>query len=201
MTIDWALVLISYLLVGAALLGGLLIHHRLTRVRRSAWVRAAMKAIEPERRTFGYKVFADLAAPALGGVFVWAFWPVALAFMAKWKLDEVREQRGTNGLRLGGAERPEVEPEDLLQPKTIEEIEQREIVQDPLGAVPALPFGHLAAGWISFRSQLEPGDEIWSFCAVKPEYWGREEQLSGYAAVRLGEVVGHFVARRGRPAN
>jgi hypothetical protein len=201
MTIDWALVVTSYFLVGAALLIGLLLHHRLTRVRRSDWVRVAMEAVEPERRTLGYKVRADLAAPALGGVFVWAFWPVALALMAKWKLDEVREQRGTNGLRLGGAERPEVEPEDLLQRTTIEEIEQREIVQDPLGAVPALPFGHLSAGWIRFRSHLEPGDEIWAFRAVRSDDWGGEEQLSGYAAVRLGKVVGHFVARRGRPAN
>jgi hypothetical protein len=200
MTIDWALVLTSYLLVGAALLGGLLIHHRVTRVQRSAWVRAAMEAVEPERRTFGYKVRADLAVPALAGVFVWAFWPVALALMAKWKFDEGREQRRTSGGGQGRVERPEVEPEDLLQPATIEEIEQREIVQDPLGAAPALPFGHLAAGWIRFRSQLLPGDEIWSFRAVKPNDWGGEEQLSGYAAVRLGEIVGHFVARRARPA-
>jgi hypothetical protein len=198
MTIDWALVITSYLLVGGVLLIGLLLHHRLTRVRRSAWVRAATEAIEPERRTFGYKVRADLAAPALAGVFVWAFWPVALALMAKWKLDEVREQRRTNGLGQGGAERPEVEPEDLLQPTTIGEIEQREIVQDPLGAAPALPFGHLSAGWIRFCSQLEPGDEVWSFRAVRSDDWGGHEQSSGYAAVRLGEIAGHFVARRGR---
>jgi hypothetical protein len=200
MTIDWALVITSYFLAGAALLIGLLLHHRLTRVRRSDWVRAAMEATEPERRTLGYKARADLAAPALAGVFVWAFWPVALALMAKWKSEAVREDRRTSGSGRGGAERPEVGPEDLLQPATIGEIEQREIVQDPLGAVPAVPFGHLAAGWISFRSQLEPGDEIWSFRAVRPNDWGGKEQLSGYAAVRLGEIVGHFLARRARPA-
>lgn len=196
MTIDWALVLTSYLLVGAALLIGLLIHHRLTRVPRSDWVRAAMEAMEPERRALGYKVRADLAAPALAGVFVWAFWPMALAMMAKWKLDEVREGRCTSGSGRRGAERPEVEPKDLLQPATIEEIEQREIVQDPLGAVPAVPFGHLAAGWIRFRSQLEPEDEIWAFRAVRSDDWGGEEQLSGFAAVRRGEIMGHFVARK-----
>jgi hypothetical protein len=199
MTIHWALVLTSYLLVGAALLIGLLIHHRLTRVLRSDWVRAAMEAVEPERRTLGYKVRAELAAPALASVFVWAFWPVALALMAKWKLDEIREQRRANGSGQGVAERPEVEPEDLLKPTTIEDIEQREIVQDPLGAVPAVPFGHLAPRWISFRSQLQPGDEIWSFRAVRSDDWGGQEQSSGYAAVRLGDIVGHFVARRKRP--
>jgi hypothetical protein len=199
MTIDWALVVTSYFLVGAALLIGLLLHHRLTRVRRSAWVRAAMEAAEPERKTFGYKVRADLAAPALAGVFVWVVWPVALAMMAKWKSEEVREDRRTSGSGRGGAERPEVEPQDLLQPTTIEEIEQQAIVQDPLGAAPALPFGHLAAGWIRFRSRLQPGDEIWSFRAVRSDDWGGQEQSSGYAAVRLGEIAGHFVARRERP--
>ncbi len=155
-----------------------------------------MEAAEPERKTFGYKVRADLAAPALAGVFVWAVWPVALAMMAKWKSEEVREDRRTSGSGRGGAERPEVEPQDLLQPTTIEEIEQREVVRDPLGAVPAAPFGHLSAGWIRFRSQLEPGDEIWAFRALRPDDWGGGEQLSGYAAVRLGEIVGHFVARK-----
>jgi hypothetical protein len=199
MTIDWALVVTSYFLVGGALLIGLLIHHRLTRIQRSAWVRAAMQAVEPERKKFSYKVCADLAAPALAGMFVWAFWPVALAMMAKWKSEEVREDRRTSGSGRGGAVRPEVEPQDLLQPTTIKEIEQREVVRDPLGAVPAVPFGHLSAGWIRFRSQLQPGDEIWSFRAVRSDDWVGEEQLSGYAAVRLGEIVGHFAARRERP--
>jgi hypothetical protein len=199
MTIDWALVITSYFLAGAALLIGLLLHHRLTQVRRSDWVRAAMEAVEPERKTFRYTFCAELAAPTLTGVFVLAFWPVALALMTKWKLEEVREDQRTSGLGRGGAERPEVEPQDLLQPTTIEEIEQREVVRDPLGAVPAVPFGHLSAGWIRFRSQLEPGDEIWAFRAVRSDDWGGEEQLSGYAAARLGEIAGYFVARRERP--
>jgi hypothetical protein len=70
-----------------------------------------------------------------------------------------------------------------LQTITIEEVEQRERVFDPMGAVPDLPFGHLNAAWQKFRDGLEPQDVIWTFSAHLQIKWQGEETITGYLAV------------------
>jgi hypothetical protein len=100
-------------------------------------------------------------------------------------------------------EEPEEEPErvfavgrgDLLQRMSVEEIEQRERVVDPMGAVPDLPFGHLHAAWKKFSDGIEPQDEFWSFSAKwKPGYWG-DELRSGYVIGRGNELGQHFITK------
>jgi hypothetical protein len=196
MTLDWSVGLYAYLGIGGALLASVLIHHLLTRKKRSAWVRAAMEAVEPERKTLRYKVLSDLAAPALAGVFIWALWPVALIMVAKGKFDELQSEKVIRS-RKAAAQRPVVELEDLIERTTIEQVETQEIISDPLGAVPPAPFGHLFAAWIKFRSQLLPNDEIWKFNSRTQTDWGKEEHTSGYAAIRGSKIVAHFVARKG----
>ena len=89
-----------------------------------------------------------------------------------------------------------VELSDLIERISIQAIESRETVHDPLRAVPAVPFGHMGASWIAFRSKLLPEDEIWSFEARRSDDWGFQEQTRGYAAVRNGLIVAHFINRR-----
>jgi hypothetical protein len=48
-----------------------------------------------------------------------------------------------------------VQPGDLLELLSVEEIEQREQVFDPLGAVAELPFGHLNDAWIPETSSRD----------------------------------------------
>jgi hypothetical protein len=74
---------------------------------------------------------------------------------------------------------------DLLEKLTAEQIEARERVQDPLGAVPDLPFGHLNAAWKVFLAGCQPGDKLWSFSARWPGDWRGEERREGYVRVRL----------------
>jgi hypothetical protein len=93
-------------------------------------------------------------------------------------------------LNLGpGARVPErvfaVKRSDLQEKLTVEQIEARERVQDPLGAVPDLPFGHLHAAWKEFLAGCQPGDQLWSFSARWPGDWRGEEQREGYVRVRL----------------
>ena len=54
-------------------------------------------------------------------------------------------------------ERPfRIRRRDLRYAFTQAEIEARECVYDPLGAVPALPFGHLNPAWRRYADTLEP---------------------------------------------
>ena len=91
--------------------------------------------------------------------------------------------------KASGAPVPErvfaVKRADLLEKLTVAQIEARERVQDPLGAVPDLPFGHLHAAWQVFLAECQPGDKLWSFSARWPGDWRGEEQREGYVRVRL----------------
>ncbi|WVM93015.1 hypothetical protein ULG90_02285 [Halopseudomonas pachastrellae] len=50
-----------------------------------------------------------------------------------------------------------VTEDHLLESLTVAEIEARERVADPLGAVPDLPFGHLNTAWQEFLAECEEG--------------------------------------------
>jgi hypothetical protein len=86
-----------------------------------------------------------------------------------------------------------VERAHLQKRLTVQEIEAREMVDDPLGAVPNVPFGHLHQAWCSFLDGRANGDELWSFTARWRTKWGRNELRSGYALVRNGTAVRHFL--------
>lgn len=82
---------------------------------------------------------------------------------------------------------------ELQEKVTVQEVERRERVLDPLGAVPDLPFGHLNAAWQEFVEGIGPDDALWSFTSHWTTPWGRKELRSGYAIVRA-EIVGpHFL--------
>lgn len=89
-----------------------------------------------------------------------------------------------------------VERIHLLERLSIQAVEAREVVHDPMGAVPRSPFGHLHPVWLAFKASLVPGDEIWSFDAVWPGGSGGVQKLSGYVRWRNGESRGHVVTRR-----
>ncbi len=82
-----------------------------------------------------------------------------------------------------------VEPVHLKEKISINEIEQRERVVDPLGAVPDLPFGHLYHAWQKLVSQMEENDTIWTFETIWTTWYGSKELMIGYA-VKKGEGVG-----------
>lgn len=83
--------------------------------------------------------------------------------------------------------------EDLHKAMSIEEIERREIVHDPLGAVPNLPFGHLHQAWLTFKDKMHPDDKIWSFSTQWTSEWGDKQQMEGYAIVKTDEPCDHFL--------
>ena len=48
----------------------------------------------------------------------------------------------------------------LQERLTVMQIEAREVVADPLGAVSDLPFGHLNAAWKTFVEEVGADDEL-----------------------------------------
>jgi|3_EtaG_2_1085321.scaffolds.fasta_scaffold42376_2 hypothetical protein len=77
---------------------------------------------------------------------------------------------------------------DLSERVTISDIEANSIVSDPMGAVPAKPFGHMNWKWNEFKSELRPDAPVWRFTCP----WGGSHLHSGYATV-AGNRVDRFI--------
>lgn len=72
---------------------------------------------------------------------------------------------------------------------TIEEAEQKNLVEDPrLGDNP-IPFGFMNVEWILLKLRFKKGDELWEFKNPK-RYWINLAGREGVCIVRDGEVVG-----------
>ena len=83
----------------------------------------------------------------------------------------------------------------LIEELSVAEIERREVVDDPLGGAPPLPFGHLNPVWRTLRESVTPESTVWSFSTVW-ETSGGSEQVEGYL-VRTADVIGpHMVSSR-----
>ncbi len=91
-------------------------------------------------------------------------------------------------VRAGGAGQ-----QHLLERLTVDEIEAIEVVQDPLNAVPKVPFGHLHAVWSQVKEAMQPNDELWSFTATWPGEFGSPEPRKGYVLWRRGKPVEHVL--------
>lgn len=96
-------------------------------------------------------------------------------------------------------------PQFICMPKYLvakvdpEGAEKSSYVNDPLGTVPALPFGHLNQAWGNFLADmLDPEDELWSFHIPKGNKCGMfgmdsSGDISGYAKVRHGQILREFI--------
>ena len=152
--------------------------HLLTKKKESDSLHDLLDAANPERTNYSYRLLNNIVAPALGSVFIVIAWPVAIYLKAKELFP------GRNG-GVGDLEREfAVESKHLQERLSVHEIEQREIVADPLKAVPGIPFGHLHQVWANFLADLPEGAEVWSFSAQWENRWGHKELRKGYVAMR-----------------
>lgn len=112
-------------------------------------------------------------------------WPLLLISTVKDKLNKNKIAEEEEKSKF------QIEFKDLIQKFDLKEIESKEIVHDPLDAVPPLPFGHLHNAWLTYCKQIEAKDELWSFSATWTNRWDSKEQIEGYVAVRKG-AIGHY---------
>ena len=89
-----------------------------------------------------------------------------------------------------------VEKSHLGEALSLEDIEARERVHDPMGAVPELPFGHLNVAWQEFLGQRVEGDALWNFSAIWQGDWGSPEERAGYVIIRADSSIGPYFLTR-----
>ena len=122
----------------------------------------------------------------------WLFWlllwPLGLVlWLVELRLPPAAEWRAPERDDTHG--RIAVRAEHLIEHLAIAEVEARELVADPLAAVPALPFGHLNPAWQKFVACMSPAHELWSFGGELAGPAGAMRIFEGYAMVQGGEPV------------
>ena len=177
-----------YLGIGAAVLAVVFGAHRLTKKDEPESLHDLLDAVNPDRKKLSYRILNNVVAPVLAAVAVVVVWPAALYMKGK----EIFGKKSVSALDEEGEFA--VERSHLQKRLTVLQIEARELVTDPLGAVPDLPFGHLNAAWKTFAEGVGADDELWSFTAPWQTTWGRREVRTGYVVVRGGVPAAHFLS-------
>ena len=146
-----------------------------------------IEAQDPRSKTLWYWVRARVLAPFFAAIAMMVLWPSVLWWwLRRWLQD--RELRRRQEARIF-----RVRPDYLRERMSVEEVERREVVHDPLRAVPDLPFGHLHTIWRDLKSGIRPGDELWSFSAHWDDDWARPHLHEGYVLWRNGRAAGHVL--------
>lgn len=129
--------------------------------------------------------------------FLIAIWPVVVVIVAYQYFGEgVGNRRQPSGLQLASGERPsEVRLCDLGTPLSVADLEAKEVVVDPLGAAPAVAFGHLNPAWIKFRKGIAPEDQLQPFDVIWESSRFFTERRTGYARVRGNHILSLFVTQ------
>jgi hypothetical protein len=181
--------LYCYLGVGVVTLVVMYVAHKWSSRSESEGIKDILDATNPDRHKLSYRIINTYLVPALAAVLVLFVWPIVIYM----KINDLRNKGAS-----GGYEEKvfKVTRGDLLDQKSIEQIESAEIVDDPLLAVPSVPFGHLNKCWEDLISQMQPVDELWSFKTTWDGNWGRKEIRSGYAIVREGIPEAYILTAR-----
>lgn len=184
--------LYAYLGIGAVALAVIFIAHRMTRSAVADEVAELLQAGDPRRGRWWWKPMNNVVVPLLAALAVLLFWPVTIV----WKLQELIAARRPEQSEAIPPRKFAVAREHLGKPLALAEIEAAEIVSDPAGAVPQVPFGHLNPVWESFKQSIQDGDQLWSFSALWQLEWGGTDVREGYVIVREDSVGAYFLARR-----
>lgn len=89
----------------------------------------------------------------------------------------------------------DLKKEDLIESYSIEAIEQKETVFDPLNAAPPISFGHFHGAWLEFKKGIEPDVQLWSFRNEYCLYAGTKQVTKGYLVLtEEGLIAQYFTA-------
>jgi len=152
--------LVLYLAAGAIALVLTLIQSYFVRKKHGPSFSETMDELRLQDASTWERLLHKIIVPALAGIAVICVWPAAIALLVKEKLQSRKPEEP--------AEKPvfRVQEQDLIEQLSIDEIEKRERVEDPLGGVPNEPFGHLWSAWQAFVDQLSADATLWSFAAT-----------------------------------
>ena len=190
--------------------------HLANKRKESKFSRDIMRALNPKREAFLYRVLEDVIVPTLAFFLVWLVWPVVFVLkfkdIFKKKSQEVvaesdsdlipnrnRNRNRNRNSNSNSNSNPSPNPEDLeelafalnefelTRQVTIEEVERTNLIQDPMEAVPNIPFGHCNERWVVFKDSLQDNETLWEFESTRSELKG-VQAMWGYAVKRDGRV-------------
>ena len=188
--------------------------HLANKRKESKFSRDIMKALNPRREAFLYRVLEDVIVPTLAFFLVWLVWPVVFILkfkdIFKKKSQEVvaesdsdlipnRNRNRNRNSNPNSNSNSNSNPEDLeeiafalndfelTRQVSIEEVERTNLIQDPMEAVPNIPFGHCNARWVVFKDSLQDNETLWEFESTRSELKG-VQAMWGYAVKRDGRV-------------
>lgn len=157
--------------------------HQLTKEDEDNWFEDMLANLDPKRKSRWFRFLNNIFFPMLVSALILPFWPLLVLLKVKQIICGEPDSRSLDEPEFS------VTREDLQLQLSLQEIEQQEIVFDPLGAVPNVPFGHLNAAWKEFCERMNPHDHLWSFTAHRTSTWGSKEIRQGYVIV-CGEDIG-----------
>lgn len=179
--------LYSYFGIGLVTLIVVLWEDRLCKQKESDRLRELGRAINPDRRQLSLRLLEDFVLPVIAAVVMVALWPTAFYMLFRTELDK---RKAALWQKIQDFT---VEGSYLKECLSVQEIESREMVEDPLGAVPQLPFGHLNGVWRSFLESRTGADEIWSFSAEFRPSRRCKVLRAGYVLVRGNNPGRYFL--------
>lgn len=186
---DLTLWLIVYLAFGLVILIAFRLFHHFT-VRHDDFAPTLLADIRKRDPKPLRKIVLEFVGMALFYLVFMPLWPIGV-FIILW---DRRQSRRMREAREANEEDSFLSSQEaLIRQMTMADIERAEVVHDPLGAAPALPFGHLNPAWETFKEQVATGDEIWSFRLANVED-SPDDNADGYAVVRDGRIVAEFCA-------
>ena len=182
--------------------------HLANKRKESKFSRDIMRALNPKREAFLYRVLEDVIVPTLAFFLVWLVWPVVFVLkfkdIFKKKSQEVvaesdsdlipNRNRNSNPNSNSNSNPEDLEEIafalndfELTRQVSIEEVERTNLIQDPMEAVPNIPFGHCNARWVVFKDSLQDNETLWEFESTRSELKG-VQAMWGYAVKRDGRV-------------
>jgi len=176
-----------YLGIGAIAFAAFFVFAQLTRKIEPQSLRNLFDAANPDHQKPTDCIFNRFIAPIIAGVLLISIWPIPVYIELKEKILKRNKTEETDENEFI------VKRAHLLVRLTLSQVEAREVVFDPLGAVPNLPFGHLNGAWRTFIESLKSSDEVWSFATRWETTWGHKEVRAGYAVVRHGVPRSYFL--------
>jgi len=171
--------LYSYLAVGFLALVIIFTTHQIHEHRKhSSTLKGLFHSSHRHHKEWKERLLESIAIP-LTAFFIVVIWPYAVY------MNLVRLYMYFNPSSSTSDDNFSVEVGHLIEELSIQEIEKRERVYDPLGSVPDLAFGHLNKTWNQFLHKAEAYDAIWSFEAK----WKHRLDQSGRIEHKIGYVL------------
>lgn len=176
-----------YLAIGAIIAVAVFLHHQLRNPRDEDRIRDKIDSMNPDSKKWWWRPMNKVLIPSLAVASVILIWPIAIYWKIKNSID-ARQDKIREEARVFS-----VNQQHVLKMLPVEEVESSEIVHDPLGAVPPIPFGHLNAAWKNYKKQIQNGDQLWSFRATWTTEWGAKELWEGYVIEHNNDFGPYFL--------